>query len=168
MSYRDGYDFRKWYDAEARERPRRYWVRWGLMIGLTLIWTTPVLSMVNLADRSALVPGITTTGMPMFLSALHSPFTRGAWISPQGFAKYDEFERKALSDAMRRAYLIDLCVIGALFLWLMAATRAGWPVPRTTVQWGSIGYSIVMTMLALPVIFAEIMVPMPDPEDESL
>ena len=61
-----------------------------------------------------------------------------------------------------------LTIIGALFLWLMAATRAGWPVPRTTGHWGSIGYAIVMTMLALPVIFAEIMVPMPDPEDESL
>jgi hypothetical protein len=30
---------------------------------------------------------------------------------------------------MRRAYLADLNIVTALFLWLMAASRAGWSMP---------------------------------------
>lgn len=48
----------------------------------------------------------------------------------------------------------------------MAASHAGWPAPATSGQWGAIGYATVMTMLTLPIIFAEFMVPMPDPEDD--
>ncbi|MCI1142661.1 hypothetical protein MOP88_10810 [Sphingomonas sp. WKB10] len=84
------------------------------------------------------------------------------------FATFDEFERTALSDAMRRAYLIDILAVSMLFVWLMLASRLGWPMPATTSQWGAIGYATVMTMLTLPVLFAEFMVPMPDPEDEPL
>ena len=69
-------------------------------------------------------------------------------------------------EAMRRAYLADLNIVTALFLWLMAASRAGWSMPVTSGQWGAIGFATVMTMLTLPIIFAEFMVPMPDPEDQ--
>lgn len=164
MSYRDSYDFRKWYAGSMRKRPRRYWVRWGLTVGLAFVLAIPVLMMVSTADRSIVMP----MSILLFMSSLSSPFTREAWLSPRGFATYDEFERNALSTAMRRAYLVDVIAVGAVFLWLMAASRANWPSPTTSSQWGTIGYATVMTMLALPIIFAEFMVSMPDPEDQPL
>ncbi|MCP4028161.1 MAG: hypothetical protein GY736_17900 [Sphingomonas sp.] len=166
MSYRDGYDFRKWYAGSMRKRPRRYWVRWGLTVGLAFVLAIPVLTMVSTADRSIVMPNVMPMSILLFISSLSSPFTREAWLSPRGFATYDEFERNALSAAMHRAYLIDVIAVGAVFLWLMAASRANWPSPTTSSQWGTIGYATVMTMLALPIIFAEFMVPMPDPEDQ--
>ena len=168
MSYRDGYDFRKWYAGSMRARPRRYSVRWGMVAGLGLILTIPLMAMLGAGERGGLIPNVVPLSMPALISSLHSPFTREAWLSPRGFETFDEFERTALSDAMRRAYLIDIFAICGLFLWLMAATRLGWPMPATIGQWGAIGYATVMTLLTLPILFAEFMVPMPDPEDESL
>ena len=166
MSYRDGYDFRKWYAGSMRKRPRRYWVRWGLTAGLAFVLAIPVLAMLGIGERSAIVPNVMPMSMLLFISSLSSPFSREAWLSPCGFATYDEFERNALLEAMRRAYLADLNIVTALFLWLMAASRAGWSMPVTSGQWGAIGFATVMTMLTLPIIFAEFMVPMPDPEDQ--
>ena len=168
MSYRDGFDFRKWYAGSMRKRPRRYWVRWGLTAGLALILAIPVFEMLGNADRSAVMPNVMPMSTLLFISSLSSPFTREAWLSPRGFATYDEFERNALSEAVRRAYLVDLIAVGAVFLWLMAASRAGWSMPVTSGQWGAIGFATVMTMLALPIIFAEFMVPMPDPQDQLI
>lgn len=168
MSYRDGYDFRKWYTASSRERPRRYWVRWGLLAGLVGIAMIPVFAMLDMGQRSDIVPNVVPMSMILIYSTLQSPFARDAWLAPRGFAAYDEFERTALLAAMRRAYLVDLNIVTALFIWLMAASHKGWPVPTMSGQWGAIGYATVMAMLALPIIFAEFMVPMPTEEDELL
>lgn len=168
MSYRDGYDFRKWYANGAKSRPRRYAVRWGLVAGLASIMAIPVFAMLGVGDHGGIVPNVMPWSVLLLVSSMGSPFTREAWLSPRGFATYDEFERAALSDAMRRAYLIDILAVTALFAWLMIASRLGWPMPATTSQWGAIGYATVMTMLTLPILFAEFMVPMPDPEDQPL
>ncbi len=168
MTYRDGYNIRKWQANEIKQRPRRYWVRWGMSAGLLFVLTIPVLAMVGAYDRGTVLPNVVPMSMLLLITSLQSPFTREAWLSPAGFATFDEFERTALSDAMRRAYLIDILVVSMLFVWLMLASRLGWPMPATTSQWGAIGYATVMTMLTLPVLFAEFMVPMPDPEDEPL
>ncbi len=168
MSYRDGYDIRKWSATGTQRRPRRYAVRWGLALGLASVLAIPVFAMLGTAEHDGIVPHVMPFSIVLFVSSIGSPFTREAWLSPRGFATYDEFERAALSDAMRRAYLIDILAVSALFLWLMIASRLGWPMPVTSSQWGAIGYATVMTMLTLPILFAEFMVPMPDPEDEPL
>lgn len=167
MSYRDGYDIRKWSANDMRHRPRRYAVRWGLVAGLASVLAIPVFAMLGTGDHG-IVPNVMPCSVLLFVSSIGSPFTREAWLSPRGFATYDEFERAALSDAMRRAYLIDILAVSGLFVWLMVASRAGWPTPATTSQWGAIGYATIMTMLTLPILFAEFMVPMPDLEDEPL
>lgn len=168
MSYREGYDIRKWHAHEMKRRPRRYWVRWGLVAGLASVMAIPVFAMIGAGDHGGIVPNVMPFSMLLFVTSIGSPFTREAWLSPRGFATYDEFERAALSDAMRRAYLIDILAIVGLFAWLMIASRLGWPVPATFSQWGAIGYALLMTMLTLPIVFAEFMVPMPDAEDEPL
>lgn len=168
MSYRDGYDIRKWHAHEMKRRPRRYWVRWGLAAGLASVLTIPVFAMLSTGEQGGLVPNVMPLSVLLLVNSIGSPFTREAWLSPSGFATFDEFERAALSDAMRRAYLIDILAVCGVFAWLMIASRLGWPMPASTGQWGAVGYATVMTMLTLPILFAEFMVPMPDPEDEPL
>ena len=106
MSYRDGYDFRKWYVGSMRERSRRYWVRWGLTAGLACVLAIPALAMFGAYEHNATLPNVVPLSMLLFISSIHSPFTREAWLSPAGFATSDEFERTALSDAMRRAPVV--------------------------------------------------------------
>ena len=67
MSYRDGYDFRKWYAGSMRKRPRRYWVRWGLTAGLAFVLAIPVLAMLGIGERSAIVPNVMPMSMLLFI-----------------------------------------------------------------------------------------------------
>ncbi|MFE8585701.1 hypothetical protein ACFX59_16565 [Sphingomonas sp. NCPPB 2930] len=166
--YRDGYDIHKWSANEMKRRPRRYWVRWGLLGGLGFVAAIPVMEMLVPGDANGVFPNVMSMSMLLVATSLSSPFARQSWLTKRGFESYDEYERDALLSAARRAYLVNLIVIGLLFTWLTFAARVGWPMPQTYRQWGAVGYATVMMMLILPIMFAEFMVPMPDAEDETL
>ncbi len=164
----DGYDVNKWAANEMKHRPRRYWVRWGLVVGLAFVAAIPVFEMLTPGDADGVFPNVMPMSILLVVISFSSPFARQSWLTKRGFETYDEYERDALLAAARRAYLVNLIVIGLLFLWLTFAVRAGWPMPHTYRQWGALGYATVMTMLSLPIIFAEFVVPLPDAEDETL
>lgn len=164
----DGYDINKWSANEMKRRPRRYWVRWGLVGGLFFIVTIPVMEMLAPGNANGVFPNVMPMSILLVVTSASSPFARQSWLTKRGFERYDEYERDALLAAARRAYLVNLIAIGVLFTWLTFAARTGWPMPHTYRQWGAIGYATVMTMLGLPIMFAEFMVPMPDAEDETL
>lgn len=160
-------DFRKWGEEEMKRRPRRPWLRWSLVGGLAFVVLIPVTHMLSPGD-ARMFPQVIPLSILLMVSAMQSPFTRDTIFTRRGFAKFDEFERAALHEAIRRAYLLSVVVIGAVFAWLMIAARVGLPVPTTMPQWGAVGYAIVITMLVMPAIVAEFTVPMPDIDDEPM
>lgn len=158
--YRDGYDFRKWHASSMKQRRRRYWVRWAL-VGSTL---------------AALGATMLTKGdhPPIFLIVLpgifasYSPFARESWATGRGRTVYDEFERTAILTATARAFATFLGLVTLLLGWLAIAPKWDWPTPQASGEW--IGWLLTMLVIgtALPATFAEFMVPMPEPEDDTL
>lgn len=159
--YRDGYDFRKWYAASLKERPRRYWVRWALA-GATMVALTAT-ALYGTDDRP-----------PLFLSFLpglvigFSPFARDSWAADKGLGVYDEFEQAALLRATARAFAAYIALVALLVSWMITAPGLGWPVPTRPMQWTGWLVTLLVIGISLPATFAEFMVPMPDAEDETL
>lgn len=158
--YRDGYDFRKWYASSMKQRPRRYWVRWGLA-GSTVI----ALASVMLARSDH--PPFFLMALPGFFVSF-SPFARESWASGQGLTVYDEFEHAALLRATARAFATYIGLIALLVSWMITAPGLGWPVPTGPMQWTGWLVALLVIGISLPATFAEFMVPMPDAEDETL
>lgn len=166
MSYRDGYDARKWFAHTAKRRPRRSWVRWAMAGGLAMLAAMPVVEMIAPGDPGRAMPDVVPFAVLLAGATACSPFMREAFLTARGFATFDEFEQAALLAALRRACLFDVIVVGTLFLWLAVAANAGWPLPVLARQWGAIGLALVTMMVVLPATFAEFMVPMPPVGDE--
>jgi len=161
-------DFRKWQASEMKRRPRRTHTRWVLAGGLAMLALLPVVQMLSPEVRAGVFPNVMPFALLLIVGSAQSPFTRDTIFTDRGLGQYDEFERAALTTALRRSYLAVLILIGGVFLWLMAGARLGWPLPTLPRQWGALGFTMVMIMLALPATLAEFTVPMPDPEDEML
>ena len=159
--YRDGYDFRKWYAASLKERPRRYWVRWALAGAVVVALTAAMLSG---ADGH---PPLFFSFLPGFFIGF-SPFARDSWAADQGRGVYDEFEQAALLRATARAFATYIGLIALLVSWMVTAPGLGWPVPVLPMQWTGWLVTLLVIGISLPATFAEFMVPMPDREDEVL
>lgn len=159
--YRDGYDFRKWYAASLKERPRRYWVRWGMVGSTVIALAATALQGVN--DH----PPLFFSALPGLLMSM-SPFARDSWAADKGLGVYDEFEQAALLRATARAFATYIGLIALLVSWMITAPGLGWPVPTRSTQW--IGWLVTLLIIgiSLPATLAEFMVPMPDAEDETL
>ncbi len=160
-SYRDGYDFRKWYAASFKERPRRYWVRWGLAGGSIVALTATALSGAN--DH----PPLLLSFLPGFFIGF-SPFARDSWAADKGLSVYDEFEQAALLRATARAFASYIGLIALLVGYMVSAPGFGWPVPVRPMQWTGWLVTLLVIGISLPPTFAEFMVPMPDAEDDTL
>lgn len=78
---------------------------------------------------------------------------------------FDEFERDVLARATARAYSVLLLLLILLFAWLCLASFNGWSVPHSPAEWFSLGLSMTGIGAALPIFFAELMVPVPPVED---
>lgn len=156
------YDSRRWQADSRRRRPRRREARWAMLLGLVGVVAMPVIDLVK--------PGGNTFPLLMLfiVGSTMSPFTRKPFLSDSGFAVFDEFERQALLMALRRAYLISLVIVCAIFAWLCVAQRFGWPMPDRPHQWFTLGTALLIVMAALPVVIAEWTVPFPDPADEPI
>ncbi len=161
-------DFRKWGAEEMKRRPRRASTRWLLAAGFAALALLPVFTIAVPDDGHRILPNVMPFTMLLIAAGLRSPYMRDTILTDRGLEAYDEFERAALMTALRRAYLTIFLLVIALFIWLAIGVKAGWPTPTQPMQWFTIGYTLLITMLALPATFAEFAVPMPDPEDEML
>lgn len=157
------YDPRKWHAEIMKRRPRRRETRWVMLLGLMFVVLGPAIDLAKPGGAS-----LTPSFMLLIVGSSMSPFTRQAFLVDKGFASFDEFERQALLMALRRAYLMMLALIVALFAWLSAGQRLGWPIPATAHQWFTLGGALVIVLAALPALIAEWTVPFPDAEDYPL
>jgi hypothetical protein len=142
--------------------------RWALMIGIAMLYTLTLPALVIFLPRPAhgFSPAYVMAFLPLFVVLPQSPFARLGWLRESRFLMFDEFERGAIALATRRAYTIVVLMLAALFAWLwLAAGDPTLPAPRTELQWSSLGASLIMIVVALPIFFAELMVPMPPADD---
>jgi hypothetical protein len=142
--------------------------RWALMIGITMIYTLtlPALEILTPSPSQSISPVFLIAFLPLFIALPQSPFARTRWWSERGLAGFDEFERAAITAGTRRAYAIVILILAALFGWLCLATWAPEIVaPHTPRQWLALGMSLLSIVIALPVFFAELIVPMPPADD---
>jgi len=161
------YDHRKWVadtqTARRRSRWTRYYLAAGMLAGI-------MFAVAEVFDAG--IDGKPWTANPAILFLLIgvaplSPFGRESWMTEKGRATFDEFERNALSAATTRAYatLMTVMMLGMVYLWI--ASIAGWPVPTAPRQWAALTYLIVGLGLALPVFYAELLVPFPPGEGDD-
>ncbi|WP_267435415.1 hypothetical protein [Sphingomonas sp. GM_Shp_1] len=159
--YRDGYDFRKWYAASIKQRPRRHWLRWGLAGSMLVSLVATALHGAN--DH----PPLFFSFLPGFFMGM-SPFAKDSWATGQNQGAYDEFEHAALLRATARAFAAYIGLVVMLVSWMITAPGLGWPIPTTPMQWTGWLVTLSVIGISLPATFAEFMVPMPDAEDETL
>ncbi|MBY0306312.1 MAG: hypothetical protein K2W86_14325 [Sphingomonas sp.] len=161
------YDLRKWVADSQTARKRSRWTRHfmaaGMLAGIAF-------AIADLASPGvAIKPWVANPAILVVLIGVAplSPFGRESWMTEKGRATFDEFERSALSAATTRAYatLMTVMILGLIYFWI--ASIAGWAVPTVPRQWAVLTYLILGLGLALPVFYAELLVPFPPAEGED-
>lgn len=151
----------------ARDTRRDRSTRWILLTGIILV--------VGIATALVLIPGIVKESGGLFMPAWviilvgagRSPFTLNTFLTRRGFDSFDEFERVAIYEALRRSYLIIMIALAAAYLYLLGAADLDLPLPTTSRGWQITGIALFWIVMALPVTVAEFTVPMPDPDDDA-
>lgn len=85
--------------------------------------------------------------------------------TPRGLSVFDECERDLLQRASSYSYRVVLALLLCGLAWLAYAARFGGPAPRSWQQWASLAIVVTGIGAALPVLFAEFLVPLPPKGD---
>lgn len=156
------YDFEKWVANDMlRKVTRRRWLPYFLGLMIVVMAAVGVLEAFDDGTDAERFPNMITFALPFILASLGSPFARDAWLGPRMDKVFDEFERDALARATTRAYSVFLSLLITLFIWFWFASVNGWPLPRTPLDWSTLGFAVMGIGAALPIFFTEIMVPLP-------
>lgn len=160
------YQPNQWQPKRARRRSRA--TRWFLLLAIAVTLGVTIAALILPGDPSHPPVFIPQLSILVVLGAGMSPFALNSYLTKHGFEAYDEFERAALNDAIRRSYLIVVIAFACASAWLIGADNLGLPLPTHPRQWLMIGYAALMCVAALPVTIAEFTVPMPDPDDDPI
>ena len=144
---------------------RKPWLPWFIGVGIVTAVAYPIIEMLDPNDAGHNIGNL----MPLLflvIGAGLSPFARDRWSEPD-VPVFDERERLVLAHATRRAYsaFLGFVLVNATWLWL--ASLYDWPMPRSPADWSVWGYSLLAVGVALPILFAEIMVPLPPAGEEE-
>ena len=156
------YDFNKWVTGDRMAR--KPWLPWYLGLCLVLAIVYPILEMVDTDDEGHAVANLAPL-LFLIIGTSLSPFARSTW-SEAGVPDFDEREHIVLAHATRRAYSVFLGVVLASGTWLWIASLNGWMMPRSPADWSVWACSLLAIGVALPILFAEIMVPLPPVGEE--
>ena len=157
------YNSRKWHaNSQISRRRRRPWLRWFLLLGLLFLLPIPVFDTIR-ANPAADPMGSPGGFLPLALGLAFSPFARDTWLTARGRSVYDEFEQHAMFRATTAAYATLLAIVMAGLAWIWLAGQFGWPAPSTPRAWWDWSIALLFAGIALPVTYAEWMVPMPPP-----
>lgn len=159
------YDFNKWMANEASRMKRHVWVPWYLAFLMIVPLLMAILEVFDDGVEEERFASATSWIFVMLALSM-SPFAKDMFRALGGQASTDEFERHALARATSRAYSVVLVMALILCAWCWLGTAYGWPMPRTPLDWSSWGIAFLTIGVALPIFFAEIMVPLPPEGDE--
>lgn len=162
------YDARTWMASSSVRRPRNRYTPWVIGFSFVVSTTVAVIALLSPARHATNI--ILCFTLPI-ASCAASPFAREAWLTQAGRATYDEFERDALRRATQRAYGVLLLLLVLLFGGLWIAGFTGQHLASEPATWATLGLALTGIGAALPVLFAELLVPFPpvdDPEEDDL
>jgi len=159
------YDFRKWSEASrGKHRRRSRWLRWYLLLGLLMMLPIPIADTIMQAKNHNALALTAQMLLPLLLGMSFTPFARSPWLTARGREQFDEFEQAAMYRATVAAYatLLVIVLVGMIWLWLASLMR--WPAPSTPLAWSAWALFLFGAGMALPVTYAEWMVPLPPSE----
>jgi small neutral amino acid transporter SnatA (MarC family) len=155
------YDLNKWVENERATVTRKRYLPYVLTLMIALIVGLALLEVFDGAsDEWQVASHFGPTLLLLTFALVSSPFGRDGFAGFRN-GSYDEFEKLVLLRATFRAFTIMLVLILSFFLWLWLASSFGWPMPRTPLDWSAFGFAFLAVGAVLPVLMAEIMVPMP-------
>lgn len=161
------YDLDKWV-ANGRKPVRRHrLLPYFLVAMMVAMAASGVAEIFDTASNVGRFTNPMLFVLAVMVASLGSPFARDAWMGPRAEKIFDEFEFAALSRATTRSYSVMIGLLVWLFCWLWLASDNGWPIPRTPLDWSSLGLAIIGIGGILPIFFAEILVPLPPTDDAT-
>ncbi len=144
---------------ELANRPRRPGMGWLALGVIVLALAMPTFLLLDPEpSRMWFNPGLIA-----FMPSLYSsPFGR---VFGGGWRGLDERELSAFDRAMRAAYLALVGLMLVAVAALALATSAGIELHPAAAKWVQLGQALVVTVMLLPIAFAELLTPLPPPED---
>jgi hypothetical protein len=162
------YDPVKWHQNEMPNLPRRWWCKLLIGAGLAAMLGWSVVFPVLRPDATQGMPGL-GFGFIAVLGVAFSPFNGVAWMTRKNL-RLDEFGDQAINRAAKIAFRTVVILAALLCLWCKIGLATGLPAPRTEVHWSQWAWTFFALAAALPVLIAEIIIPMPptgDVEDDA-
>lgn len=165
------YDSRKWTGDRRASPRRRRSTRWVLVAGILLAAGYAAARIASPHAPDSLWGFEALVLLPTIVGIRMSPFGRESWLTPRGLTVFDECERDILQRTSGYSYLVLLGLLLCGLVLLSCATRFGWPEPRSWQQWASLAMMLTGIGAALPILFAEFLIPLPpeaDAEEDAL
>lgn len=163
------YDIRKWQEDSLKLGKKRYaWIRWFLVFAALMALIIPIIdtiSPINSGDWVA--KGGMSIILPLVLGTGLSPFGRVWWFDRRAQSIFDEFELAALGRATKRAYLTFMSIVLLGIFWMWLAGIWDLPKPELPSTWSAWGFLLLGYGIALPVLYAEWMVPLPPSDSDG-
>lgn len=164
---RERYDPIQWTYRQWASRKRSRAVLWFGAFAIAIAAIVPILEMLDTADDEDRLASLLPF-MILLIVPTMSPFGRSRLsIGAQKEPDFDEHERAILNRASARSHTWTIGLILMSFIWFHLASLKDWPMPTTAMDWSSWGFGLVSIALTLPVLFAEIMVPLPPEAEEE-
>jgi len=161
------YDPIQWTHRQWASRKRSRSVLWFGALGIVIAAGLPILEMLDTAEDEDRLAAFLPFMILLLVPAM-SPFGRSRLsIGAKDEPEFDEHERAILNRASARSHIWTIGLILMSFIWFHLASLKGWPMPTTAMDWSSWGFGLVAISLTLPVLFAEIMVPLPPAGEEE-
>jgi hypothetical protein len=157
------YDPIKWHFNEMPNLPRKPWSKLLMGAGLATMLGWSIVFPVLRPDATVGIPGL-GFGFLAVIGTTYSPFNGGAWITRESL-RLDEFGEQAINRATKIAFRSIVILAALLCFWCNIGISLGFPVPRVGSHWSQWAWTFFAFGLALPVLIAEIIIPLPPRED---
>lgn len=154
-------DFQKWYDETKHIRPRRRSTKWIVGSWLAVLVSAAIMFPIIGAkpahfDRLIAIP----LCMILFVSPPYFPIGSRVWVN-KSKDRFDEFALRARSKAESIAFRITATLAALLCFWCQLGKTLNWPIPNESFHWSLWAWTFVSLALYLPILIAEIIIPMP-------
>jgi hypothetical protein len=157
------YDPIKWHQNEMPNLPRKWWSRLLIGAGLAAMLGWSIAFPMLRPDATQGINGLGFGGLAV-VGVVFSPFNGGVWMTRKNL-RLDEFGEQAINRATKIAFRMIVIMAGLLCLWCNIGLSTGFPVPRVGSHWSQWAWTFFAFGLALPVLIAEIIIPLPPKED---
>jgi hypothetical protein len=152
------YDPIAWDYEKMRNRPRRFVSRILIGAGLLVALGWAILFPILLPHEMDGIPGSVFV-FPVVFGMFLSPFAGSVWGNRK--LQKDEFEEQAANRATNTSFKIIVILAALLCFWSSIGISNELPSPKTAVHWSQWAWTFFILGAALPVLIAELIIPMP-------